>query len=200
MGGYLWGARVAATPLCSRISAVSAATTDGRLAWVVNRRFRWIKNPVPKAPLGTAAVEAVAVIVAMAWAFPVKIAAFILSDLLTPLQKHHDSLRLTPPIIMGVSKDFNLGDLMLLLLINVASHLSSKIMGRATSNNVEHTRYTSSSSNNNNNVETRKCKRLELFLTYPRTLSLGMLENAGVCVFVCGLVTQKYIAAADEME
>lgn len=196
MGGYLWGARVAATPLCSRISAVSAATTDGRLAWVVNRRFLWIKNPVPEAPLGAA----VAAIVAMAWAFPVKIAAFILSDLLTPLQKHHDSLRLTPPIIMGVSKDFNLGDLMLLLLINVASHLSSKIMGRATSNNVEHTRYTSSSSNNNNNVETRKCKRLELFLTYPRTLSLGMLENAGVCVFVCGLVTQKYIAAADEME
>ena len=54
------------------------------LPWVVRRRFRWIKNPVPEAPPS---------IVAMAWPLPEKMAAFIRSDLLTPLQKHHDSLR-----------------------------------------------------------------------------------------------------------
>lgn len=84
---YLWGTRLAATPFCSRISELSAAAIDGRLTWVVKRRFLCIKNPVPEPE-----------ILAIAVAFPEKMAAFILSDLLTPLQKHHDSLR--PPIFI----------------------------------------------------------------------------------------------------
>lgn len=49
---------------------------------MVRRRFRWIRNPVP---------EPEPEILAMAGPLPEKIAPFILSDLPTPLQKHHDS-------------------------------------------------------------------------------------------------------------
>lgn len=108
--GYLSGTRVAATPLCIRISELEAATSEGRLAWVVKRRFRWIRKPVPETPL-----TALVVIVTIAWFFPVKIAPFILSDLLTPLQKHHDSLR--PPIsfmwvtrVMGIFNSLDLSN------------------------------------------------------------------------------------------
>lgn len=55
-----------------------------------------MRNPVPETPLSVEVV--VVVIVAMAWPFPEKMAPFILSDLLTPLQKHHDSLK--PPMAM----------------------------------------------------------------------------------------------------
>lgn len=57
---------------------------------MVNRRLRWIKNPVPEISFPAPEIQA------NAGALLLKMAAFIFSDLLTPLQKHHDSLR--PPI------------------------------------------------------------------------------------------------------
>ena len=86
-GTGLWGTRVAATPFWRRISQPSAAAIEGMLTWAVKRRFRWIRNPVPEIPL------AVADILAIAGPLPVKRAAFNFSDLPTPLQKHHDSLK-----------------------------------------------------------------------------------------------------------